>query len=176
MHNLWLTHMARYYIKGKGRFPKASKFQRKISYCPWTYKNFRIQLKIRTRAQVILLLTSLHWINFHMLSKFVCLYKRAYVHAWYKYRCIEKFIQFQSFMCLKTCLPTYWRLLNIYSYQIVQNIRISTRGIYFAFCAPKGGGKVFKSRYAREEFLVAKSATKNSTLDYSQEKLFTRNL
>ena len=46
----------------------------------------------------------------------------------------------------------------------------SDRGIYFAFCAPKGGGKVFKSGYAREEFLVARSATKNSSLDYFSGK------
>ena len=44
------------------------------------------------------------------------------------------------------------------------------RGIYFPFCAPKGGGKVFKSGYAREEFLVARSATKNSSLDYFSGK------
>ena len=32
-----------------------------------------------------------------------------------------------------------------------------SRGMYFAFCAPKGGGKVFNSVYVREEFLVAPS-------------------
>ena len=48
------------------------------------------------------------------------------------------------------------------------------RGIYFAFCAPKGGGKVFKFGHAREEFLVLHH--KKFFPGISQEKLFPKNL
>ena len=50
------------------------------------------------------------------------------------------------------------------------------RGIYFEFCAPKGGGKVFKSGYAREEFLWPEAPPKILPWTISQEKLFPRNL
>ena len=48
------------------------------------------------------------------------------------------------------------------------------RGIYFAFCALKGGGKVFKSGHTREEFLVLHH--QKFFPGISKDKLFPKNL
>ena len=68
-----------------------------------------------------------------------------------------------------TLQPEIWSFLFMYL-KIFYN-QVHGRGIYFAFCAPKGGGKVFKSVYDREEFLAPQSATKNSTMDYFSGKI-----